>query len=66
VVLADRVGETFAGNVTDIDQRGARVQLCDPAVITRIPAGNLQIGDAVHLRLEEADPARRLTGFALA
>jgi len=66
VVLAERVGETFAGNVTDIDQRGARVQLCDPAVITRIPAGNLQIGDAVHLRLEDADPARRLTRFALA
>jgi exoribonuclease R len=66
VVLEGKVGETFAGTVTDIDQRGARVQLADPAVITRVPANGLAIGAAVTLRLEEADPARRLTRFAAA
>jgi exoribonuclease R len=66
VVLAGRVGETFRGIVTDIDERGARIQLCDPAVITRIPVNGLQIGQAVQLRLEESDPARRLTRFVVA
>ena len=44
-MLAGRVGETFAGTVTDIDKkRGARIQLADPAVITRVPADGLEIG----------------------
>ena len=66
VSLADRVGETFAGSVTDIDRRGARIQLGNPAVITRVPANGLEIGASVRLRLEEADPTRRLTRFLLA
>ncbi len=67
VVLAGRVGEMFDGTVTDIDRkRGARIQICDPAIITRIPPEGLQIGAPVRLRLEEADPLRRLTRFSLA
>ena len=67
VVLACRVGEQFSGTVTDIDKkRGAQIQLADPAVITRVPVNGLAIGEAVSLRLDEADPARRLTRFALA
>jgi exoribonuclease R len=66
VVLADRVGETFAGTVTDIDQRGARIQLADPAVLTRIPPNGAAVGDPVRLRLDEVDPARRLSRFSIA
>jgi exoribonuclease R len=66
VVLAGDVGQVFEGRVTDIDERGARVQLCDPAVITRVPAGSLEIGVPARLRLEQSDPARRLTRFSLA
>ena len=67
VVLAGRVGETFEGTVTDIDRkRGARIQICDPAIITRIPANGLGIGAAARLRLDEADPVRRLTRFSAA
>ena len=65
VVLADRVGETFAGTVTDIDQRGARIQLADPAVLTRIPSNGAAVGDPVRLRLDEVDPARRLSRFSI-
>lgn len=65
VVLEGRVGETFEGTVTDIDQRGARIQLADPAVVTRVPANGLSIGSAVRLRLEEADPVRRLSRFSI-
>ena len=66
VVLEGGVGETFEGTVTDIDQRGARIQLCDPAVITRVPANGLAIGSTVRLRLDEADPVRRLSRFSIA
>ena len=67
VVLACRVGETFDGTVTDIDKkRGARIQLDDPAVITRVPVNGLSIGEPVRLRLDEADPVRRLTRFSCA
>jgi exoribonuclease R len=67
VVLACRVGETFAGTVTDIDKkRGARIQLADPAVITRVPVNGLAIGAPVRLRLDEANPALRLARFSLA
>ena len=67
VVLTGRVGEAFDGTVTDIDRkRGARIQICDPAIITRVPPEGLQIGAAVRLRLDEADSARRLTRFSVA
>jgi len=66
VVLEGRVGETFEGTVTDIDQRGARIQLCDPAVLTRVPANGLAIGSSVRIRLDEADPLRRLSRFSIA
>ena len=66
VVLTGCVGQTFQGTVTDIDQRGARIQLADPAVITRVPVNGLQIGESVTLRLDEADPSRRLSRFSLA
>ncbi len=67
VVLTGRVGETFDGTVTDIDRkRGARIQICDPAIITRVPPDGLQIGAPVRLRLDEVEPARRLTRFSVA
>ena len=65
VVLAGHVGETFDGTVTDIDERGARIQIADPAVITRVPVDGVAIGEAVRLRLAEVDPARRLARFTL-
>ena len=67
VELQGRVGETFDGTVTDYDRkRGARIQICDPAIITRIPVNDIQIGDPVRLRLDQADPSQRLTRFSLA
>jgi exoribonuclease R len=65
VVLACRAGEQFTGTVIAIDKkRGAQVQLADPAVITRVPGAGLAIGDTVQLRLDEANPAVRLTRFS--
>jgi exoribonuclease R len=65
VALECRVGETFEGRVVDIDDRGAKVQLCTEAVITRLAIDGLDLGQRVDLRLTEANPARRLTRFEL-
>ena len=65
VVLSGRAGERFDGTVTDIDERGARIQIAQPAIVTRVPVNGLEVGAAVTLRLDEADPARRLSRFSL-
>ena len=65
VVLSGCVGETFEATVTDIDDRGARVQICDPAVLTRVPVNGLAIGEEIRVRLDEVDSVRRLTRFSL-
>ena len=63
VVLAGREGTTYAAHVIEIDPRGAKLQLCEEPVVTRLPADTLEAGDVVDLRLTEASPARRLTRF---
>ncbi len=65
VMLAGHVGELFEGTITDVDERGARVQIGRPAVTTRIAANGLNVGETVSLQLAEADPSRRLTRFSL-
>lgn len=65
VALSARVGEVFAGRVTDLDERGARVQLCDEPVVTRVQLDGLKLGQAVTLRLTEANPERRETRFTV-
>jgi exoribonuclease R len=66
VELQSRVGQTFDGQVTDIDQRGARVQLCGEAIIIRVSLNAPAIGDRLRLKLVASDPAQRRTQFVLA
>ncbi|MDQ1712565.1 MAG: hypothetical protein QOE45_2015 [Frankiaceae bacterium] len=63
-VLAHRVGETFDAVVTAVDERGATIQLADPAVRARV-AGRAPLGERVRVRLARADPATRTVAFAL-
>lgn len=56
VMLRGREGETFRAVVTDIDERGARMQLCELPVVARITAHSVEIGDELVVRLESADP----------
>lgn len=68
VVLEPRVGQTFDAVVTDVDterDRG-RIQLQDPAVVARLPAAGLDLGDRVRVELLDADPNARQVRFALA
>ena len=57
VVLAGRESELFDAVVTDEDDRGARIQLLDPAVVSRVDARRVDPGDEIRVRLVLADPA---------
>ncbi len=62
-VLSGREGQVFDAVVTDTDERGARIQLCDPAVVARVSAHRVEPGDVVKVRLVASDPAKRQISF---
>lgn len=62
-VLNGHVGETFAATVTDLDERGARIQLADLPVVTRVDAGGAMPGDAIRVKLAAVDLAHRSAKF---
>lgn len=66
VLLSGREGELFPALVTQMDDRGARIQLCDWPVLARVSGDGLASGDAVRVRLTGVDAARRQLLFALA
>jgi VacB/RNase II family 3'-5' exoribonuclease len=63
VMLQGREGETFAAVVTDADDRGARIQLRDLPIVTRVAMTGAEPGDAVTVRLTAADPDRQRVSF---
>jgi exoribonuclease R len=63
VVLSGREGEHFQSVVTDVDERGARIQLADPAVIARIDGKGAMPGDSIMVELEAADVEHRQVRF---
>jgi exoribonuclease R len=63
VMLQDREGERFAALVTDADDRGARIQLRDLPVVTRLALRGAEPGDAITVRLTAADPERQKVTF---
>jgi len=65
VVLKDRIGETFAAVVTDVDQRGPRIQLCGLPVVSRLKNAEVAAGAAIRVRLDEADPETRRIAFSI-
>lgn len=65
VSLKGREGTQFAAVVTDVDQRGARIQLSSPPVVARIKADGLAPGDALTVKLDGADPDKRIVQFSV-
>lgn len=63
VVLDAREGSLFNAVVTDIDERGARIQLSDPAVIARVEAQGEMPGDVISVKLVSVDVAHRQARF---
>ena len=60
--LQHRVGETFRGSVVDVTDRGALVQIIDPAILASAD-GECSAGDQVTVKLTEADVDRRRVRF---
>ncbi|MEM7141121.1 MAG: RNB domain-containing ribonuclease, partial [Actinomycetota bacterium] len=66
VVLRPHIGETFTAVVTDVDDRDrARVQLREPAVVTRVAGTGLRLGAEIEVRLDETDADQRLVRFSV-
>ncbi|MDB5677716.1 RNB domain-containing ribonuclease [Sphingomonas bacterium] len=63
VLLKGREGELFGAVVTDLDERGARIQLSDLPVVARVDAKNVEPGDALRVRLTAIDPVQRALHF---
>jgi VacB/RNase II family 3'-5' exoribonuclease len=63
VMLKDAVGQIFQAVVTDVDDRGARIQLRDQPVVARVAAETVGPGDAIGVRLTAADPVDRAISF---
>jgi hypothetical protein len=49
--------------VTDIDERGARIQLTDLAVVSRVDGHGALPGDTIMVELVSADVAHRQVKF---
>lgn len=63
VMLRERVGETFAAVVTDVDERGVRLQLCDVPIVARLATNGAAPGDPLRVRLTAADAERGSLAF---
>lgn len=63
VAMHGQEGTTFRAVVTDTDERGARIQLCDVAVVARVPSVNVEPGDQLIVKLVGADALRRTVSF---
>jgi len=62
-MLSGREGEQFEAIVTDVDERGVRMQLCDLPVVARIVAHRVAPGDMMRVKLVAADPVTRKVEF---
>ena len=62
-MLRGREGEVFPAVVTDLDDRGARMQLRDLPVVARITAHHVAPGDALSVKLVATDTDKRTISF---
>jgi exoribonuclease R len=62
-MLQGREGTRFSAVVTDLDDRGARIQLTDLAVVSRIDGQGALPGDTISVELVSADVAHRQIKF---
>lgn len=63
ILLQGRVGDVFDAVVTDEDDRGARLQISDPAVVSRVVARRVDPGDDLKVKLIAVDVDERRIDF---
>jgi hypothetical protein len=55
-MLRGREGTVFKAVVTDIDERGAHIQLCELPIVARVNASHVTPGQEVSVEVRAADP----------
>jgi exoribonuclease R len=63
LLLQGSEGERFEAIVTDVDERGARIQLAMVPVVARVATQDVQPGDRIGVRLTATDPDKRTISF---
>lgn len=63
VMLAGSVGQTFDAIVTDADDHGVRIQLCDMPVVARLNGVARAAGATLAVRLTATNPLQRTITF---
>ncbi len=63
VMLKDRMGEICAAIVTDVDERGTRIQLVDLPIVTRIVAHGVTPGEMLRVQLLSVTLEQRSAEF---
>ena len=63
VMLQNCVGHVFPAIVTDVDDRGVRMQLSDLPVVARVAAQGVRPGDALSVKVSGVDLERRSVAF---
>lgn len=63
LVLTESIGQTFDAIVTSLSSRGVTLQITDPAVITRISAEGMNLGQRLSVRLNGVDLDHRTLDF---
>ena len=63
VILEGSEGSKFEAVVTDVDDRGTRIQLADPAVVARIDGKGAMPGDRISVELMSVDVLHRQVKF---
>lgn len=66
VMMADRIGDSFAAVITAAERKGTYARLLNPPVEGRVMSGaeDLDVGDTVRLKLVGVDAARGFIDFA--
>lgn len=64
LMLQGREGTTFEAVVTDADEHGQRIQLCELPVVARVRGPGGKPGDRIRVRLTSADPMQHTLTFA--
>ncbi|WP_293811978.1 RNB domain-containing ribonuclease [uncultured Bosea sp.] len=63
LMLQGSEGTAFEAVVTDADEHGLRIQLCELPVVARVRGQGSKPGDRIRVRLTSADPLKHVVNF---